>query len=332
MRRALFLFTVLGAACSGNAPVPGAADLAAPVASDLAQQPAVDMAGPQADLSGESAIPLGIGPIPLASGQERTVCSRFKLPNTGAIDIVKIDAALAPGSHHLILYKSMATQEKKDLYDCPALDISGGDVPIYIAETQSNNALPLPTGVAYHIDPGQMVRLEAHYINASPNAIMGMGEVHLTLGGPGTYQKADIMFCGTVTDLDPQFMGMGVPPGAVTLKPGFYKVPDGIKVFGLTTHEHQRGTLMTVDKSSSSAPGTNLTMGTPFDNPPFQIYGDKNLLTFAPGEGFRWQCHYQNDSQNTYYFGQSAVDNEMCFFWAYYYPSVNHFISVECIR
>jgi hypothetical protein len=270
-----------------------------------------------------------IGPIPLAPGQERTVCSRYRLTSPTAIDVTRIDAALAPGSHHLIFWKSMQTTEQKDIYDCQALDLSTGDIPLYIAETQSNNNLPLPTGAAYHLEAGQMIRLEAHYINATPNPLMGMGTVNLTVGPTGTqYQPADIMFCGSVTQLYTQ----GVPPGMSSLNPGFYKPPAGVKIFGLTTHEHKRGTLMTIDRSTSSAAGQNLTMGTPYDNPPFEVYGNSNLLTFAPGEGFRWQCFYDNPTNTTYKFGQSAEANEMCFFWAYYYPSVGHFISQECIQ
>ena len=65
----------------------------------------------------------------------------------------------------------------------------------------------------------------------------------------------------------------------------------------------------------------------PYDNPPFNIYGDNNLLTFGANEGLRWDCSYHNTGQMTYYFGQSAENNEMCFFWAYYFPSVGHFLS-----
>jgi hypothetical protein len=274
---------------------------------------------------------LSIGPIPLTAGQERTICSTFKLPTTTEVNVVQIDSTLAPGSHHLILYKSMATTEKKDIYDCQPLDISGGDIPVYIAETESDNLLPLPTGVAYKFPAGQMIRLEAHYLNATTSDIMGMGDVRLVQGDTdeSKYMAADIMFCGSVSALTKGF-GMGVPPGATTLPPGFYKPPAGIKVFGATTHEHKRGSGMTLAKSTgTNDPGMVLSTGMPYDNPPFVVYNDSNLLSFAPGEGFRWQCSYQNNSQMTYYFGQSAQDNEMCFFWAYYYPSVGHFINPQ---
>ena len=57
------------------------------------------------------------------------------------------------------------------------------------------------------------------------------------------------------------------------------------------------------------------------------VRGDNDLITFAANEGFRWQCHYDNPDQTTIYWGESAADNEMCYFCAYYFPSVGHFIS-----
>ena len=285
------------------------------------------------DMTGSTTLSLSIGPVPVPPGMDHTVCSTFRLSNTMPIDVVQIDATLLPGSHHLILYKSTDTVENKGPYDCAPLQTSSG-IPLYIAETQNNNHLPLPAGVAYHLDAGQMVKLEAHYINASTSQINGSGTVTLTLGAPATYQAADIMFCGSVTPLYNGFPGAtGVPPGMSSLPPAFYAVPAGIKMFGLTTHEHSRGSLMTVDKSTSTAPGTNLTMGTPWDNPPFVVWDTAHVVTFNPGEGLRWQCNYDNPTTNTYYFGESGLTNEMCFFWAYYYPSVGHFISMnDCWR
>jgi hypothetical protein len=231
---------------------------------------------------------------------------------------------LAPGSHHLILYKSPETTEQKALFNCQALDLSNGEVPLYIAETEALTTMPMPPGVAYKIPAGQMVKLEAHYLNATDQAVQGQGTIELTTGNDASYQTADIMFCGSVAPL----LTTGVPPGVSALPYDFYQPPAGINIFGLTTHEHKRGTLMTLEKSTgANTQGTLLVNGTPYDNPPFQLYPANNLLTFAAHEGIRWQCHYDNKTTKTYHFGQSAQDDEMCFFWGYYYPSAGRFLS-----
>jgi hypothetical protein len=46
-------------------------------------------------------------------------------------------------------------------------------------------------------------------------------------------------------------------------------------------------------------------------DPPFQI---------PTGGGFNFTCEWNNPGTDSVGFGESATD-EMCFFWAYYYPA-----------
>ena len=342
MYRALCYAACLLAACgSEGLSVVGGGDAGSPPVDAAASVPA-DLRPPAAipDLAGFPHIEVSIGPIELAPGQERTICRIVRLPNPTDIQVLRIDARLLPGSHHLIFYKSSELNERPTPYDCQPLDIgfTGGGtkaVPLYIAETQNDNGLPLPTGTAFHLPAGQMIKLEAHYLNASPNPIMGMGNVTLTTAAPGDttkYTPADIMFCGSVLELYTK----GIPKGMSALAPGFFKpqnVVPNIKMFGLTAHQHRRGTLMTIAKSTgANDEGTLLVDGRPWDNEPFVTYDDNHLLTFAPDEGLRWQCHYNNPDDFIVKFGESADDNEMCFLWGYYFPSAGHFILQECLR
>jgi hypothetical protein len=65
--------------------------------------------------------PVSIGPIRLRAGQETTQCIVAKLPSAVDVDVVEIDAMLAPGSHHLIVYKSMSTTESLTPSGCTAI-------------------------------------------------------------------------------------------------------------------------------------------------------------------------------------------------------------------
>ena len=336
------LAACLLAGCAGDGLATGGSDGAAPLADLTATAPA-DLTPPLAvpDLAGLPALEVTIGPLLLAPGKERTVCRIVRLSNAAEIDVLRIDAKLLPGSHHLIFYKSSETVEKPAPYDCPPLDIgfSGGNtkaIPLYIAETQNDNGLPLPSGTAFHLAAGQMVKVEAHYLNASTQPIMAMGTVKLTTSRPGDptkYIPADIMFCGSVFELSSR----GIPAKSMSaLAPGFFKpqnVVPGIKVFGLTAHQHKRGTQMTISKSTSAQDeGTLLVDGQPWDNEPFITYDDNHLLTFSGEEGLRWQCRYNNPDNFVVKFGESAESDEMCFLWAYYYPSAGRFVLQECLR
>jgi hypothetical protein len=322
IRRSILVLAIASlAACSSNNINGQGGDGGSP--ADLAPPP--------------GSITLLIGPIPLAAGEERTVCITEHLGITADIDVTQIVATLAPGSHHLVLYRSTDTVESLMPTDCqPFSGIQNGTVPILIAE-KASTTLTLPTGVAYHLPKDQMVRVEAHYLNASPNAIMGQGNVVLTPGATGTtYQAADIMFCGSAVQLQTQ----GVPPNTknFTLNPGFYAGGADVdftklKVFAFTSHEHHLGSDVTISKSTSASnPGTQLFDNKSWDNPLLQTYDDAHLLTFAAGEGFRWQCSYDSADAvppptGVTMFGESAATNEMCFIWAYYFPSVGRFVG-----
>jgi hypothetical protein len=182
-----------------------------------------------------------------------------------------------------------------------------------------------------------MVKLEAHYINATPAMIEGRGTVTLTLAPSGTAtQRADVLLCGSEHEL----INQGIPPrqASVVLQPGFYAGGGDVdltklRIFGLISHEHHLGTGVTIGKSTSAGdPGTQLYATQSWNEPPLELFDAAHMVTFSPGQGLRWQCSYDSlDAQpppaTPTYFGPSALKNEMCFFAANYYPSVGRFVG-----
>jgi hypothetical protein len=51
-------------------------------------------------------------------------------------------------------------------------------------------------------------------------------------------------------------------------------------------------------------------------------------VTIPANGGFRFTCNYDNKGNTDVKFGESAND-EMCFFWAYYYPSKGAFVCAH---
>jgi len=317
------LFALFLAACEG-APGGGGPDMAKPL---------------------DGAVSVQIGPFQIGSGVELVKCAVVKVPFDADADVVRIHTALAPGSHHLILYRSTETAERAP-FDCTSFDgVFNGEAPVFIAESADSD-MQLPSGVAYHFKAGQMVRLEAHYINTTQSSINALGQVYLVAGTPGmTYQPADMMMCGSVGSLACQ-LGGGVRYGESNyqLPVGFY---DGhainfrgppmdvdltkLKIFAFTSHEHHHGKNVTIWRSTSSdvSAAPKIYSNDSWDNPPLKVLGDNELLQFGAGEGFAWQCSYDTtaDTQDLC-FGESAND-EMCFIWAYYFPSVGRFIAQD---
>jgi hypothetical protein len=129
--------------------------------------------------------------------------------------------------------------------------------------------------------------------------------------------EADFLFIGNPD--------INLPAGAkTTVGPAFFTVPAeyaDANFFAITGHEHQYGTNVKVSTAANATdPGTPVydvpgwTWSEPktvFSDPPFKV---------PAGGGFNFSCDYENTSAAPVKFGESA-NAEMCFFWAYYYPS-----------
>jgi hypothetical protein len=262
------------------------------------------------------------GPITLAPGEERIVCVDKKLPTTAAIDMVKITSDLTQGGHHLVFYKSGATTESAAPYTCMTFrDITTGTVPLYIAQ-KSSTVLNFPKGVAYTMPAAQMVRVELHFLNSTTAPLAVTGTVHITDAVAGTItDHANLMFYGN--------MRIAIPAqSTATVGPTFRKFASAApKIFGLTGHQHQRGTGVTIElASAATGAGTNVYTNTDWADPPLTIF-DPPLVPTA-GQGFRYTCTYNNPTNSPITFGE-GVNQEMCFLWAYYYPDMGFDIGLS---
>jgi Copper type II ascorbate-dependent monooxygenase, C-terminal domain len=295
---------LLLAACSGSSH--SAAE--ATSSPDAGAQIAADGGGGESTLA-------AIGPIPVAASQETTVCIVKRLDNAEDILATSFVSNLAPGSHHLIVYRSAETVEQTTPVACnPFQGILSGDVPLVIV-TRAHLEYDMPSGVGIQLAKGQMIKIEAHYINTTDAAIEGSGTVAISgtpLAAAGSFQAADVGLWGTTNIAIAARSSFSTP---VNFQPGVA----GTKAFALTTHEHQLGTEAQVWSSASAGDVSD------------QVADDKDwasptLETFDPAiafngtNGFSYQCSWTNPSANAVSFGESALD-EMCFVIFYYYPS-----------
>ena len=263
---------------------------------------------------------LSFGPLTVQPGEEHTKCMVTRLGNTKALHVGAIHNVLSPGSHHMIVYRSNETVEQTTPFDCKpftdTLDPSKGST--LVVTQKHDDLLTLPDGVAFALEPNQMVRLEMHYINAGSAPLdVSAKATFVTMDEARFKDEADFLFIG-----DPDITL--APHTKGTVGPIFFALPsayDGVKFFAITGHEHQFGTNVSVAVAATSAdPGTPV-----YDVPGWQWNEPKTVVqdkpfTIPSGGGFRFSCDWNNTSDNTVKFGESAND-EMCFFWAYYYPA-----------
>ena len=259
---------------------------------------------------------LDFGPYDVPAYTERTQCIVKRLGNVGPLFVNRLHNELSTVSHHMIVYRVDDTEETTEPYDCqPFADtLSGGGGPMMITQKHSDS-LELPPGVAFALDPNQMIRLEVHYINASGDT--QPIEAHATfeaMDPADFHDAAGFVFAGTL-DVD-------LPPNQVSQAHRFIDMPTelaGKSFFGFTGHVHKFGTNVRVERGNGSGP-----LEPVYDVPDFSwsepptVYHDPPVV-LANGDGFDLSCDYENTSSSHVGFGESAND-EMCFFWAYYYP------------
>ena len=261
---------------------------------------------------------LSFGPASVGPGEESTKCVVKRLANPTSMHVGTVHNVLGDGSHHLIVYRVNDTVEQPTPFDCKpftdTLDPTKGST--LMISQKKDDALILPEGVAYTLAAGQMVRLEMHYINPKATAITTQATTtFIPIEDAKFKDEADFLFIGT-PDIKL------APKEEKTIGPMHIKLPaeyNDVTFFAITGHEHQYGTNVVV------------STGTDKTDPGTSVYDVKGWLWSEPatvqknfklpaGGGFNFSCSYKNTSNGDIKFGESAND-EMCFFWAYYYPS-----------
>jgi hypothetical protein len=267
------------------------------------------------------------GPVDVPAGVEKTQCVTKRLGNMGTIHVNQIHNQLIGVSHHMIVYKVADTVEQTTPYDCKPFTATADPTkgaPLMITQ-KHDETLTLPAGVAFTLDPNQMIRLEMHYINPTQQAASIEGRATFVPMADADFKdEAGFLFSGSPD--------INLAPNATATLDQFMKIPAdlvGKSFFGFTGHEHQYGTGVTVSVATGKTdPGTPAYAPTNFSwsEPPTE-YHDPPIV-IPEGSGFHFVCNWNNTGTSTVKFGESAND-EMCFFWAYYYPSVGARVCVH---
>ncbi len=115
-----------------------------------------------------------------------------------------------------------------------------------------------------------------------------------------------------------------MPRSTHVLGPSFFEIPhelSGVKFFAMTGHEHQLGTNVQVATATAYDDPGKMVYDIPgwlWSEPKTEVF--ETPFTVPDSGGFQFTCSWNNTSDDQVSFGESA-NAEMCFFWAYYYPS-----------
>jgi hypothetical protein len=277
----------------------------------------------------QTAETLVFGPIRVPPGQERTQCVTQRLGNTRELKVGSIHNLLSGVSHHLVVYRVDDADEQLEPYDCQPFEgtlSSTKGAPLMITQ-KHEELLTLGDGLAFVLEPEQMIRLEVHYINTTDDEAEIEGRSTFIPLVDSKFQNAvGFLFSGT--------LDVTLPAGEAKQVAAFIEAPIelyGKDFIGFTGHTHRLGTNVQVQMGRRDGDMTPVydVDGFSWQEPP-TVYFDPPLRLPAGGL-FHLACDYTNDTEKQVGFGESA-NAEMCFFWGYYYPSEGSFVCAQSTR
>lgn len=267
---------------------------------------------------GTTTLTAQMGPLAIPSGDEAVKCITVNLGNQEGVFVRRFRTTLNPGSHHMIVYTTDQPPSSTPT-PCMSFAVAGGSA-IFIAQQEKSELVfpkdPSGVPVGLELAPNQSLTLEMHYINATAAALDVVGGVEMdVLPITANVIKSGFSFQGGLSV--PEIPAQGEADTGVLFQPA---VP-GSRVFALTTHQHHLGTRMQVWYASDTSDlSTPIADSHSWNDPPLELYDPPLDFPADSSKGFAYQCHWKNPTSQPVYGGLGAND-EMCFFWSYFYPA-----------
>lgn len=260
-------------------------------------------------------------------GKEETSCHFFKMPSDVDFDVNRIQIAVTGGSHHIHLYRP---------YDS-TLDIPDGeencdmavdfDVWELVVATQLRKTdWELPPGVAYSFRAGEQLLMQTHFVNVGSLETQGAGKVLMNLNAAdeGTVEH----YAGALFGQDRDVF---VPALSSVTKAAECVFPNPINIFAMTGHYHFRGRRFDSFRWDNGQRGAAIYHYEGYDDPLFQTWDVSSAPSFAAGQGFQWECEWENLDNRDYKFGPFTDTNEHCNVFAFYYPTQTRNEAITCV-
>lgn len=254
--------------------------------------------------------PIPSGPVTLqmdafdvGPGQEKFTCQNFSNPFGRDVDVLQSESFMTPGSHHLFA-SHVAGITDGPLEDCSGIEFH----PTLHSAQVPHLKMTYPPGVGRFLIGTEGIRILTHYLNTGTSVVHADVRVELTAVDPATIEtQASYVFMNT--------MAIDIAPHTHGTATGSCPVPNDIELIFASSHMHQRG----VHFIAKAEDGTTLYETTQWSDPAPARYDPP--LHVPGGTSITWTCDYDNTTDMTLTFGQSAVTNEMCIFGGIYYPA-----------
>jgi hypothetical protein len=242
-------------------------------------------------------------------GGEVFKCQNFENPFGADVDIVESEHTMSTGSHHMFVFHQAGA------FDDPLQSCSGLEYARYIhASQRPHQIFAYPDGMGRRLPLTDGLRIQVHYLNTTDQPVTAKVAVTLHTGTVTTY----------VGQLFMNTLAVSIPPRSAGSAGSACAVPPGISLLGAASHMHRSGTHF----KAQTDDGRAIYETTEWSEPPLHVYTPP--FAVSPGTAIQYHCDYQNDTDSTLTFGESAATNEMCIFSADYFPAKDG-ASIDCL-
>jgi hypothetical protein len=330
----LLAFVALGSGC-GEAPI-------APDMTDGGPGPDTTQVNQVIDVSTLMPAPapgtgfqIGTPKFDVPAGMEIQDCYFIAMPADKETWVQKIQIGQNPGTHHMNIFRR-GTQV--NLWGNPGDVVHGAecwkspnwaDWPLVANSQISDPSAPinnwqLPDGVAMKFEPGEVVMLQTHYVNATTQVTPGVGHVLVNFT---TIDKSKVQHeLGTLFATN---QGIRACPGqrpSFTATCNFARDGD-VTVIAANSHFHSRGVYFSISVNDpvTGTVGPKFYENTDWQNPKW----DNTLhVTIPKNGGVEYECDYavpadacgNPNDECCFTFGGFVETQEHCNVFVYYYP------------
>ena len=244
-------------------------------------------------------------------GQEVTLCQHVDVgASVGDVDIERLSHHFDGRSHHFFVYASSTAGADAEPRACDdeAHRNKGG---LLYASQRADDALSFPDGVALTIDRGGTLLIEWHVVNTSAERIDAEAQLSIAYAA-----EAPAMRAGMLVYYHPF---IHVPAQGSSHAAMHCRVPEDVTLMWTSSHMHARGTGYRSSVVRGDGISQPLHVTDAWEDVGLTLLDD---LAVSRGDAIAFSCDFDNPSDRVFIEGDSARDDEMCMFFAGYYPRV----------
>lgn len=263
-----------------------------------------------APASGEG-VQIVIPPFDVPPGTEVQDDYYRKLPSDSTFDVVRLQVATNPGTHHMNIFNSDSAEPDHEV-DSTFNNSSIFQEADLMLEAQDHYLdWTLPPGIGIRLDANQQMIVQSHYVNGTTSQTTpnNKGKVIINLYRAQTpiTQLGSMLFA--------QNRAVYLPPHSDTSYTKlclFQGVQRPIRILAMTGHFHDRGKQFTVERFDlrTMKPIDTIYQSANWAEPNFESYTTQNLVLTDDSICICYVCHYVNNSDIAIPFGPRTDINE----------------------